>query len=125
MKARKALSVFSFLALAALLLTLTSCPASIYYTLENEVKTTDNTLSNDLWMHGMARIGTDYYLAAGKVWQGHLDADDCHVGHGNPAHSARCQRAVQHDRRFRRGAVRRLCHAGRRASACTRRRGRP
>jgi hypothetical protein len=69
MKARTTFLIFAFSALAAALLALAGCPASIYYTLENEVKTTDNTLSNDLWIHSVAKLGTAYYAAAGKVFK--------------------------------------------------------
>ncbi len=69
MKSRKAFSVLALSVLAAALLALAGCPASIYYTLENEVKTTDNSLSNDLWIHGVAKLGGAYYTAAGKVYK--------------------------------------------------------
>jgi hypothetical protein len=69
MNARKALRVLVLCTLAASLLLAAGCPASIYYTLENEVKTTDSSLSNDLWIHGMAKLGGAYYAAAGKVYK--------------------------------------------------------
>ncbi len=69
MNARKALRVLFFGTLAASLLLVAGCPASIYYTLENEVKTTDSSLSNDLWIHGVVKMGGAYYAAAGKVYK--------------------------------------------------------
>lgn len=52
---------------------LSGCPeGGIYYTLENETKTTDNTLRNDIPIHGIAKLGSGYSIAAGNVWKGTL-----------------------------------------------------
>jgi hypothetical protein len=52
---------------------LSGCPeGGIYSTLENETKTTDNTLNNDMSIHGVATLGLEYYVAAGRVWKGTL-----------------------------------------------------
>jgi hypothetical protein len=68
-------------ALAALLvlaagLALVSCPASIYFTLENEVETVDNTLSNEISFFDVATLapGGPYYAAGGSIWKGALAA---------------------------------------------------
>lgn len=72
MKAR----IIVFLFAAVLLLwACTAGGGSIYYTLENEVKTTDNTLKNTIPIHGIAKLGTDYYVAAGNIWKGASGTD--------------------------------------------------
>jgi hypothetical protein len=69
MKARIAIFM---LATVLLLWACTAGGGSIYYTLENEVKTTDNTLKNTIPIHGITKLGTDYYVAAGSIWKGTL-----------------------------------------------------
>lgn len=70
MKTRNILSVLAALAIVAAAASLASCPASIYYTLENEVETPDSTLNNLISILGMTKSGSDYYAAAGPVWRG-------------------------------------------------------
>lgn len=70
MRTRKAFPLLAILAGLAALLSLTGCPASIYYTLENEVETTDNTLQNEISILGIAALGGNYYAAAGSIWKG-------------------------------------------------------
>jgi hypothetical protein len=68
MKAR----IIVFLFAAVLLLwACTAGGGSIYYTLENEVKTTDNTLKNTIPIHDVALHGDgNYYAAGGRIWKG-------------------------------------------------------
>lgn len=63
-------------ALGAVLATAACTPGggSIYYTLENEVKVEDFSLPNDMTVFDVARIGTTYYAAAGKIWKADVGA---------------------------------------------------
>jgi hypothetical protein len=59
----------ALLVLAAAL-ALVSCPASIYFTLEGEKKTIDNTLNNFISFFDVASLGGAYYAAGGSIWKG-------------------------------------------------------
>jgi hypothetical protein len=68
MKARIAIFM---LATVLLLWACTAGGGSIYYTLENEVKTTDNTLKNTIPIHDVALHGDgSYYATGGRIWRG-------------------------------------------------------
>jgi hypothetical protein len=61
---------------AGIVILCTSCKeGNIYYTLENEVKVEDLSLPNDITVFDVAKIGSSYYAAAGKIWA----ADDSTV----------------------------------------------
>ncbi len=63
------------LATISLLWACTAGGGSIYRTLENEVKTTDNTLKNEIPIHDVALHGDgNYYAAGGRIWRGTPDA---------------------------------------------------
>ena len=53
---------------------------SIYFTLENEVKVSDASLPNDITVFDVAKTGTDYYAAAGKIWKAPVAAANFQVG---------------------------------------------
>lgn len=68
MKARIAIFL---LATVSLLWACTAGGGSIYSTLENETKTTDNTLKNTIPIHDVALHGDgNYYAAGGRIWRG-------------------------------------------------------
>ncbi|MCX7038359.1 MAG: hypothetical protein NT005_04410 [Spirochaetes bacterium] len=68
MKARIAIIL---LATVSLLWACTAGGGSIYSTLENETKTTDNTLKNTIPIHDVALHGDgNYYAAGGRIWRG-------------------------------------------------------
>jgi phosphoribosyl-AMP cyclohydrolase len=74
MRTRHIFSALAALALLAALASLAGCPASIYYTLENEVETPDSTLKNEISILGIAKLGSAYYAAAGTIWKGAASA---------------------------------------------------
>jgi hypothetical protein len=70
----------NLLVAAALALLFTACKeGNIYYTLENEVAVEDLSLPNDITIFDVAKIGTSYYAAAGKVWTVDHDAAEWNV----------------------------------------------
>lgn len=67
----KARIVVFLIAAVSLLWACTAGGGSIYYTLQNEEKTTDNTLKNDIPIHAVALHGDgSYYAAGGRIWRG-------------------------------------------------------
>ncbi len=53
---------------AALFYSCNQSDVGIFYGLENEVKITDNSLSNNLTIGSMAKNGTELYIATGRVY---------------------------------------------------------
>jgi hypothetical protein len=72
--------VTNLLVAAALTILFTACnEGNIYYTLENEVLVEDLSLPNDVTLFDVAKIGSSYFAAAGKLWTVDHDAAEWNV----------------------------------------------
>ena len=56
------------LAAAVAVLPIACSNGNIYWTLENEEKVDDLSLPNEITVFDVAKIGTTYYAAAGRIW---------------------------------------------------------
>jgi hypothetical protein len=70
---------FIVILIAVLAAACTPGGGSIYFTLENEVKVEDGSLPNAITVFDVAKVGTRYYAAAGKIWSALVSAPSFQV----------------------------------------------
>jgi hypothetical protein len=67
---RRTLRLLTSVLVAALVAACTPGGGSIYYTIETEPIATDSTLPNAVTVFDVAKIGSKYFVGAGKIWTG-------------------------------------------------------